>query len=546
MSRRFNLLCALLLVLTLGYGVTRHRPAAAQTETTVADLTFRAKANGFGFENYGSDANATNLTSVEMRRLFGDAVCAQKPNDKGECVLIPPGQQWMDSLNKGMGGGHCEGMATLSLLFFLQAQKDADFGAPATPDITFPNNVKLQREIAYWFTTQATAPAASAIIGDKTPSELLDILIASMKDGVKAQETYTFGIFQRGFKNGHAITPYAVTDLSNGIFHVMVYDNNFPGAERFVEIDRNANTWKYSASINPNVPEALYEGDAATKTLQLSPTTPRLVQQQCPFCAPGATAKVNGLAFAAAAPAYNEISLETVGPNNADLIITDAQGHRLGQQGNQLFNEIPGARFVPVKSGDLWSDDPSPIYQVPTGIAFTITLDGSALKAAQVSTVTMTGPGYDLAVDSINLEPGEKDTLVFSADGTQLTYTPSSSESPTLILGLTHTGSDYNFEITGADIDKGGSVHLALDYDKGTLALNTTGNTSTPTFGLIVDRIDDTTEASFVHDGLTLDPAATAYIEFGKWDGKGDLSIGIDDKSDGSVDETQTEGNQKK
>jgi len=183
---------------------------------------------------------------------------------------------------------------------------------------------------------------------------------------------------------------------------------------------------------------------------------------------------------------------------------------------------------------------------VPVGIQFTVTVDASGLSAPETASVAMVGPGYDLAADNIKLAPGEKDTMVFSPDGKKLSYTPSSSESPDFTVGLQHTGADYEFQMKGFEVDKGASVNIDLEYDKGQLALRTTGNTNPSVYSLVVNRIDTTLESTFTHDGITLDPGATAYIDFAKWDGKGDLTIAIDKNSDGTIDQTAPESNQTK
>ncbi|MCZ7671246.1 MAG: hypothetical protein M5U34_30985 [Chloroflexi bacterium] len=53
------------------------------------------------------------------------------------------------------------------------------------------------------------------------------------------------------FSGGHAITPYAVEDQGDGIFHVYVYDNNYPNLPRIMEINRDAETWSYEAPPIP-------------------------------------------------------------------------------------------------------------------------------------------------------------------------------------------------------------------------------------------------------------------------------------------------------
>jgi hypothetical protein len=232
----------------------------------VADLGFRPEVNGFSFENYGGDTGRTNLEAADVQKMFGDAVCASQAG--GNCILTPAAEQWMQEINKGMNGGHCEGFAALSLAFYADKEKVDQFGAPRTIDLKIDNNQALQREIAYYFATQDTQPAASGEI-KKTPNEILDLLIEAFKNGA-SKETYTMGIYKRGFKDGHAITPYAVEDVGGGKFAVLVYDNNYPNATRKLTVDRNANSWTYIASINPNEPAAEYEGDATTGTLSLS------------------------------------------------------------------------------------------------------------------------------------------------------------------------------------------------------------------------------------------------------------------------------------
>src|SRR6185436_6795249 len=107
-------------------------------------------------------------------------------------------------------------MASLSLLFYTGAEKLSDFKADSIGQLTLDNNEQLQREIALWFSTQILPPTKTNKITDKTPAEIVDILIDAYKDSSAIKETYTIGLFQPEFKNGHAITPYAVMDMGNG------------------------------------------------------------------------------------------------------------------------------------------------------------------------------------------------------------------------------------------------------------------------------------------------------------------------------------------
>ena len=45
---------------------------------------------------------------------------------------------------------------------------------------------------------------------------------------------------------GHEVLPYAIEYPREGLARVLVYDTNWPGAERFVDIDLANDTWRFS------------------------------------------------------------------------------------------------------------------------------------------------------------------------------------------------------------------------------------------------------------------------------------------------------------
>jgi hypothetical protein len=499
----------------------------------VADLGFRPEVNGFKFENYGGDPPRTNMTSADMRRMFGDQVCASLQEEN--CTLTPAAQEWMEKTNTSMNGGHCEGFAALSLIFYNQKESPEKFGAAKVNDLNIDGNEALQREIAYYYATQATDPTVSNEIKGKTPTEILDMLLEAFKAGANATTTYTMGIYKPGFQGGHAITPYAIQDKGNGLFTVLVYDNNYPNVARNVDIDRNANTWRYEASTNPSEPASEYKGDAETKTLTITPTPPRLEKQACSFCAVQGVGYPPGAKLQSLAVQYNQVWLE----GEADLLLTDKDGKHTGYMDGKFVNEIPGVEIHPIKSGDLWKDDPEPVYNVPTGIQFTITVDGSQLEAVSVSSVTMIGPGYDLSVDDINLDPGQKDTITFSPDGKSISYKTDSTESPNIAVGLEAPGADYAFLVKGMDIESGGTTAINLDTEHGRLLLDTRDNKQQSVYGLAVARIDDKGEQIFAHDNIELQPQDAAYLDYLNWTGDGgEMPLVIDAGGDGGDDQT--------
>jgi hypothetical protein len=129
-------------------------------------------------------------------------------------VLTPAGKKWMRENNKVMDGGHCEGFAVLSSLMYVGKVSPQTFGADMPDQLELEDNMDLQREIAYWFTTQYTSKGTERF--DMTPVQIINELAAQFKReaaGSKKFESYVVGIYKPGYEEGHAVTPYAVNEL---------------------------------------------------------------------------------------------------------------------------------------------------------------------------------------------------------------------------------------------------------------------------------------------------------------------------------------------
>ncbi|NTW00944.1 MAG: hypothetical protein HGA19_06475 [Oscillochloris sp.] len=500
----------------------------------VSDLGFRPDANGFAFPNYGGDLGATNLTPNDIQRMFGDQACATIQD--GQCILTPPGEQQLQQINNSMNGGHCEGMAVLSNLFYTGQLDPTTFGAATVPELQIVENEDLQREIAYWFTTQYTQPARAGIVA-QTPSGVVNTLLTSFAAGPSGSDQYAVGIYKRDRSGGHAITPYAVEDRGDGVYWIMVYDNNYPGQARAVEVDTNNDTWNYVGSTNPAESEGRYEGDASTNTLELAPIEPRLGQQNCPFCDAPASARVrDGMMLQANQPQYNQIWLE----GDADLLITDAEGRNVGFKDGVFVNEIDGSLSNSNKFGvNVWDENAEPVYYIPTNIDFTISIDGDRLSEPANSTVTMIGPGYALEVSDIILEPGQVDTLDVSPDGSLISYRTESGETPFLLVAVETDAADYMFGVYGEEMAPGEALNLSLDTKQGSLSIDSIDNTESGSYSLEVARYDDEGEQVFGATGVALDPNDVVYIDYLVWPGNGEpMSLDLDKGGDGTVDET--------
>ena len=496
------------------------------------DTGFRPKTDGFSFENYTNDNGVVNMTAEDVRRMFGDTVCANTMN--GKCTLTPAASKWMEEKNGSMNGGHCDGMAGLSGLIYGKQKNASDFGGATTPDLSFMS-ASVTREIAYTWATQTVEPVLSTRVKpmdeSKTPNQVLDIIVALM---TTTKQPCSVHFFQPGYKGGHAVTAYAVEDKGNDIVNVRIYDNNFPSDEgRAIVFNRAANTWEYTASTNPNEPGALYQGTATTATISAFQDTVRLGVMVCPFCE---TQPMAGMLFLDLPPAANEVTL--VSDGDVNLLVTDENGKRIGYADDVFVKEIPGARFSPEVSKSLFQDDPEPAYLIPPNLGFKVDVDGKNLAAAAKADVSIVGHGYVLTVEDINVDPGQKDTITLSKDGTQIAYETKSAESPLLYLGTEEpgTGADYGFGV--AAVGGAGGVKMSLKIDDQTkkLAIQLTGATA---YGIAVQRIDGTTDQFFLHEGNALGPNDTAYLDYGAWSGNGGtMPLEIDLNSDGTIDDT--------
>jgi hypothetical protein len=496
-----------------------------------ADSGFRPERDGFSFENYGDDIEVTNLTEQEMRRMFGDQVCSSMAG--GQCTLTPPAQQWMNMANKSMAGGHCEGFAVLSSLFYYQLSSTQDFGGQVTADLSLRNEM-LQREIAYWFATQMTYPGSANLINE-SPAIVVDTLVEVFSSSDSSEEWWVLGIYQPDFSGGHAITPIAVEDKGNGLYDILVYDNNFPGQIRSIEVNYTANTWSYMASTNPNEPEALYEGDADTQTLEIVAVSPRLAQQNCDFCLAGA----GGSGLNQSSQNIYEIWLE----GSANLLIIDEFGQKIGNVDGKFVNEIPGALRNPIKLGvDVWGLDYEPVYRIPAGRQFEIVVQAPNATQVVTASLSMIGPGFFMAVDNIWLEPGTADSINVAVDGSrhQLTYITDYADSPEIMIGVETDQSDYVFLVQATELrGENDTFDVAVDLATQEFILNTSFNTEPGFYDFYVLRIDDAGMEAFGTLDFEMAPDSTIYLQYANWGASGDSMIAeIDYGNDGLIDDT--------
>jgi hypothetical protein len=429
--------------------------------TMIADTGFRPEKNGFPFQNQGGQYPKTPpvLTTSGVAKMFGKDACVG--GDTKSCKLTPAANEWMGVVNRAMNIGQCEGMAVGSLAFFKKVVNPKDYATTATSAHDLSHNA-VGPLIGYYWAFQMVNPVRFQTVKSlytQTPNGAEDTLVDMMKRG----EYATMAI--RSTHGGHAVTPYAVEDRGNGIHWIRIYDNNWPDKERYVIIDRNANTWKYElASLNPDVPKEPWQGDAETHTIAVTPLAYRLGKAECPFCA--------GSKKLVVAHGTNSITL------------TNQDGKRIGRDGDKIVNEIPDAEVIRLDSYLEGAEAGEPMYAVPHEGDYDIDLHGTDRKAGDAQPdgdhgVAVIGNGSAVAVETSKLKPGDKDTLSVHRDGGVKYQSGSGGTIPPIRLAHDGDGTHgMTARITNMKADAHEPLELKMDHQAGEVHVSGGGKKS--------------------------------------------------------------------
>lgn len=479
----------------------------------IADSGFRPDVNGFDFPNYGNEINPQNLTPANVEALFGEQVCVAGTGL--DCLLTPAGQQWMETQNEIMDGGHCMGFSVAALRMFAGTLDPNDFGAEIANDLLV-ENPDLQATIAESFVYQMI-PGINDERTLGTPAEILDTLVQYINEGI---DHYTLGFFNADGSGGHAVTPLAVEDKGDGQYAILVYDNNYPDVIRALEIDREANTFTYNGSPNPDVDESLYEGDATTPPMDLTPTLIGEQLQPCPFCDGELLEEDGEEVLGSVLPAeeqYAEVALVGDNANHPHLIFTDVEDDtkQAGIIDGELVNDIEGVEIVMQYTDDPSVGAPEPKYRLPLDKDVTITIDGTHLAApAEGVAISYTAPGKVVEVDDITIAPGQQDTMLISTESYTIVYETNNEDgiAPSFFAGVDEQDASYTLGATVVGIQPGSLLAMAILQEEGQVLFDMSDATATDgdeaTAILAISKLDAQGEHAWINEGTPINTAA--------------------------------------
>lgn len=416
----------------------------------VADTGFRPAKDGFAFKNTGGQYPKTPpvLTENVMVKMFGDKACVG--GDTKECTLTLPAQEWAHMVNRYINGGQCEGMAVASLTMFKGNDKPKELFAFSAHQVGRKEVTPL---IAEYWAYQMTDPVRSErnkSLRNHTPKDIADKLVEMFKKGDLA----TLAFFDNRSRMGHATTPYAVEDKGNNIQWIKMYDNNAPDEERYIEIDRSANTWKYNlAGVNPGVKPMVWGGGADSHSISVVPMELRLKKATCPFCAD------NG-------------GRTTIMPRSTSISITDQEGRKVAvNEDGSVTNEIPGAEVIQTPSYLEGYAPLEPMFVMPADNDYDIDVAGSTAVGTSAGEsmgdddkgVAVFTAGSAVSVEGAAVNKTDKDTLTIPREGGAVRYRPGSGKMPAMKLAVDDDKEGLSVRVANMKAEAGDEVELKLD-----------------------------------------------------------------------------------
>ena len=240
-------------------------PVATELQTSI---------NGWSFPNYpASEFPNTDFNEADLVSMFGSGNEICVGGVATPCKLTAEASAWARMVNQSRASGACEGLVAIASTRFNKKEQ------PST--VKIPAQDEALHAIMRAFATQFLPEVQDAITMwlNKSLDEKIAELTKSFTAGTL---NYTLGLYTEG--GGHALLPYAIEYPTPSTPKILLYDSNWPGKNRYIDVDLKAKTWRFSfAGEDPaNDPNAWTGGP---QDMDLTPLAAR--EGTCPFCGDG-------------------------------------------------------------------------------------------------------------------------------------------------------------------------------------------------------------------------------------------------------------------
>jgi hypothetical protein len=247
-----------------GSGVSQRSSLDHQLLGVPVSVDFRPEVHGFSFPNFDNRAYLQSFDAHALVSVLGTGprICVDgtvgEPVEEGwlmegsdqPCEVTPEAAEFIEMVESARIAGHCEGLVVLAALRYTW---DLDpVTAELAPDERTIN--AIIRAFATIFLPEVQAEARSWIA--TSLADTVEVLATALSAG---SLDYGMGLYLP--EGGHEVLPYAITYPRENLARIAVYDSNWPGVERFIELDLSADTWRFSfGGDDPETDPFAWEG----------------------------------------------------------------------------------------------------------------------------------------------------------------------------------------------------------------------------------------------------------------------------------------------
>ena len=440
-------LCAVVLCVVLAAGCSGGSSDTPAAPAGPVASALQPNANGWSFPNFPSGSFPdVNFDEADMVSMFGsgDKVCVG--GTATPCVLTAEAAAWAQMVNQARASGHCEGMVALA-----QARFNAQ-AAPSTVEV--PADADTVHTVIRSFATQFLPEVQKAVEKwtNKSLRQKVDALKASFATG---QLQYTLGVYVAA--GGHALLPYAVDYPTPDVARIQLYDSNWPGKNRYLNVDLKNETWSFSFSAPDQTADpAPWTGGAGD--MDLTPFDSRI--GTCPFC--GSDVKV----------AKNTLLIRSVDLNWE----VQANGETVSPQ--SAAQSADGASATPVKGWSVTRVGRSP-GATQDRPSYDYVVEIPQTSSGSSSTSGTSGGSSDGQVVSFS-SSGTASVFAVTPKGIAHFTTDGANDSPVVMTDSSITTTDPSVSLSfAADnlVASTSGVEATLDLSGETIAVTATSST---------------------------------------------------------------------